>query len=210
MRQPQSWALRESFPQLLLPTSLGWSWQGEERAAISVRTSTGSLTAPMDCCWKQYWWWVFWSQFPRLPPEATADVFCHGGGGGQKLESQPNRPTQLQSLDSNYPSLRYNLSSPGLYSPDPMPGSLFPRHLHFSCLPAWLVACLFYISPFVPSIPHLCHFNSQPSDTKTFISLILQFPIIMYTDFSTVAHSFTIPYFDQFKKYNRHKLKFLI
>lgn len=96
------------------------------------------------------------------------------------------------------------LSSPGLYSPDPMPGSLFPRHLHFSCLPAWLVACLFYISPFVPSIPHLCHFNSQPSDTKTFISLILQFPIIMYTDFSTVAHSFTIPYFDQFKKYNRH------
>lgn len=158
----------------------------------------------MDCCWKQYWWWVFWSQFPRLPPEATADVFCHGGGGGQKLESQPNHPTQLQSLDSNYPSLWYNLSSPGLYSPDPMPGSLFPRHLHFSCLPAWLVACLFYISPFVPSIPHLCHFNSQPSDTKTFISLILQFPIIMYTDFSTVAHSFTIPYFDQFKKYNRH------
>lgn len=86
---------------------------------------------------------------------------------GKSLSPQPNHPTQLQSLDSNYPSLWYNLSSPVLYSPDPMPGSLFPKAspLHLSsCLASglsllYLTFCLLNSTLLSFQLPalNLCH-----------------------------------------------------
>lgn len=180
----------------LLPASLGWSQQGEERAAIPA--TTGSLTCSRIGAGNN----TVGCSDPSSPEKLLQMSSARVEGMGKSSSPQPNHPTQLQS-PANYPSLWYSLSSPVLYSPDSMPGPLFPSHLYLSCLPAWLVVCPFSTSPFVPSTPHLRHYNSQASisvtaDTKAFISLILQFPIITYTEFSTVAHSFTTPHFEQF------------
>lgn len=108
MRQPQSWALGEGFPQFS-PNPSGVVTAGRRKSISISQHSTGSSQL-RDCCWKQHCW-VSWSQLPRLSGEDTAEVFCHGGGGGppwqwwqQRLSPQTNHPTQLQSLDSNYSS----------------------------------------------------------------------------------------------------------
>lgn len=199
VRQPQSWELGESFSQFS-PNPSGVVMAGRRKsssisqhkhrlpAAHGLLETTLGYSDPSSP-----------GYLLKLLQMSSAMVKVVG----KSLSPQPNHPTQPESLDSNYPSLWYNLSYSVLYSWDPMPGPLFPRHLHPSCLPTQPVACPFSTSPFVPSTPHVCHFNSQLSisvtaDTKIFTSLILQFPIPMYTEFSTAAHCFIIPYFEQF------------
>lgn len=130
-------------------------------------------------------------------------------GVGKGLTLRPSHPTQLESLDSSYPSSGIALVHPSPVLPRHHARPPFPKHLHPSSPTYSLVrACTF--SNFCLLICTCTSFklptlNPYDSRHKDLYPTHLPVPVLYHVQiffFSTDSHSFIISYFEQFVKYN--------